>query len=115
MLSEAPDLVLVCAILLLVLVVPAAVLALPRWWRGSSRLSPQNPPLGWTHSPRLWRRLAYGLPVSLLMLGLAALAVLLSRVSTDAANAFLWPVLLLAVLWLTEVIFARPRLLIPPS
>ena len=115
MLSEAPVLVMACAILLLGLVVPAAVLALPRWWLGSSQLSPENPPLGWTLAPGLWRRLAYGLPVSLLMLGLAAVATLVSQVSTDAADALLWPVLALTLLWLTEVLFARPRFLIPPS
>lgn len=115
MLSEAPALVLVCAVVLLALVVPVAVLAMPRWWHGSSELGPESPPLGWTLSPQLWRRLAYGLSVSLPMLALAALAVLLSRVSLAAANTLLGPVVVLAFLWVTEVFFARPRFLIPPS
>lgn len=115
MLSEAPVVVLVCAVLLLALVIPVAVLAMPGWWRGSSQLGPENPPLGWTLSPQLWRRLAYGLSVSLPMLALAAVAVLLSRASVTAANALLWPVVVLALLWLSEVFFARPRFLVPPN
>ena len=115
MLAEAPVLVLVCAVLLLALVVLIGVLALPGWWRGDSQLTPDNPPLGWSLSAQLWRRLAYGLAVSLPMLGLAAVAVLLTRVSVTAANALLRPVLVLAVLWLSEVFFARPRLLMPPT
>lgn len=78
-------------------------------------MTPESPPPGWPYSKASWRRGIYGLPVGLLTAGLAAVAVLLSRVSTTAADVMLLPVFPLLALWLSEVLFARPRILFPPS
>jgi hypothetical protein len=112
--SRAPVPVLVAAALMLLLVV-IAVSQMPSWWRGTAKVSPKRPPLGWPMSAAYWRRMSFGLTIGLPMVGFGALAVLFTRVSTTAADAMVWIAVALAVVWLGEVLFARPRFLIPPS
>jgi hypothetical protein len=112
--KAAPGPVLVAAAAMLLLVA-VAVSQMPSWWRGTSKVTPTRPPLGWPMSAQRWRRLSYGLTIGVPMMGVAALAVLLTRISTTAADAMAWIAVALAVVWLGEVLFARPRFLIPPS
>ena len=113
--TEAGPAQLVAASIMLVAVVLLGIYQLPKWWSGSSRISPETPPDGWMWGARSWAHLARGLPVSLLMLGLGSLAVLASLVAQPVSWGLIVATVAIAVVWLALVLFARPRGLVPPS
>ncbi len=112
--TEAGPLRLAAAALLLVVCVLMAR-QLPRWWSGTSDVSPDEPPAGWPFKPTTWRHLAWGLPLSIPMLGAGSIAVLLSPFTTTVSWAFIAICGVFFVVWLPVVLFGRPRGLIPPA
>jgi hypothetical protein len=104
----------ISAIVLLVVMVPVCARQLPAWWSGRSTISAEVPPTSWPWSVGLWRRVAHGLVTSVVMLIVGAAAVLASSFNETASTALTIIAAILAGLWGVQLLFARPRFLIPP-
>ena len=103
------------AAVLLAVLVPVTIRCTPGWWAGRTPIRADRVPPSWRWiCARLWSRVLHGLVVSLVMLETAAASIAAAYVNTATSDALAAIAALAAVLWLGELIWARPRSLIPP-
>ncbi|MGL5829670.1 MAG: hypothetical protein ACRC0L_08900, partial [Angustibacter sp.] len=93
----------------------AVMLALPSLWRGKSSMHPDRPPSGWVWGPNTYRHWSWGVMLSPPILLACSLALLTPKISQTLAGVLLLVTLALTLIWLSIMLFARPRFLIPPS